>query len=107
MDAADAVNILSYASASRNKKKAGSAAWNIFPRDAAPIINNYLRDRKVLEGENHRNLIHSQNYFLTSQDRKILSKDYGVKSWRINQETGDAVYIPAGCAHQVSNREIG
>ncbi|KAG8766760.1 hypothetical protein FRC16_007579, partial [Serendipita sp. 398] len=47
--------------------------------------------------------IHSQHFYLTPPLRKKLFDKYGVKSWRIYQKPGDAVFIPAGCAHQVCN----
>jgi len=34
--------------------------------------------------------------------RRKLFEKYRVQSWRIYQKPGDAVFIPAGCAHQAS-----
>lgn len=36
--------------------------------------------------------------------RKQLYKSTGVKSFRIHQRPNQAVFIPAGCAHQVYNK---
>lgn len=36
--------------------------------------------------------------------RKQLYKSTGVKSFRIHQRPNQAVFIPAGCAHQVCNK---
>ncbi|CAG8787956.1 5778_t:CDS:1, partial [Racocetra persica] len=32
-----------------------------------------------------------------------LLQEEGVSGWRIYQNPGDAVFVPAGCAHQVCN----
>ena len=47
--------------------------------------------------------IHSQQFFLHSGLRVELLKRKGIKPWRIYQKPGQAVFIPAGCAHQVCN----
>lgn len=99
MDMADAVNIMLYASKRKNGEE-GFAAWNIFHADDANKIREFLREK-------HRDLpptfdpIHSQHYFLDSHLRKELYEAKGVISWRVEQRPGEAVFIPAGCAHQV------
>lgn len=40
--------------------------------------------------------IHSQQFFLDSKLRAELFQKKGVKSWRIHQRAGQAVFIPAG-----------
>ena len=47
--------------------------------------------------------IHDQTIFLTSADLKSLATDAGVRPWSFVQRLGDAVFIPAGCPHQVRN----
>ncbi|SCZ90639.1 BZ3500_MvSof-1268-A1-R1_Chr1-3g02118 [Microbotryum saponariae] len=47
--------------------------------------------------------IHSQLVFLDQDLRTQLFKSKGVKPFRIWQRPGEAVFIPAGCAHQVCN----
>lgn len=98
MDMADAVNVLLYA-ATRKDGSDGYAAWNIFRAEDAQGIRDFLRERfhKDLPGDP----IHSQIYFLDTELRKDLYASRGIQSWRINQKAGDAVFIPAGCAHQV------
>ena len=34
---------------------------------------------------------------------EALKRDHGVVTWVIEQRLGDAVFIPAGCLHQVNN----
>ena len=46
--------------------------------------------------------IHDQLVYLDSDLRQRLYREYGVKGWAIAQGIGDAVFIPAGAPHQVS-----
>ncbi|KAK9477221.1 hypothetical protein V1514DRAFT_283499, partial [Lipomyces japonicus] len=47
--------------------------------------------------------IHRQIFYLTDPELILLRKRTGVMPFRIWQKPGDAVFIPAGCAHQVCN----
>lgn len=107
MDIADAVNIMLYAVPPQgddvpDEHKAGVAAWDIFRAEDADTLRAFLR-------EEHAKLnlkddpIHIQRFFISAPQRVKLYRDYGVKSWRIYQKAGEAVFIPAGCAHQVCN----
>ncbi|CBQ68647.1 conserved hypothetical protein [Sporisorium reilianum SRZ2] len=107
MDIADAVNIMLYAAPLTGddvaeEHRAGVAAWDIFRAEDADTLRAFLR-------EEHAKLnfqddpIHIQRFFITAPQRVKLFRKYGVKSWRIHQKAGEAVFIPAGCAHQVCN----
>ena len=101
MDMADAVNVMNYA-APRRDGSPGYAAWNIFRASDASIIRDFLKEHFPNASEG-LDPIHSQVHFLDTALREQLFRDKGVQSWRINQMPGDAVFIPAGCAHQVSD----
>jgi [histone H3]-dimethyl-L-lysine9 demethylase len=45
--------------------------------------------------------IHGQQFYLDEQLREELFQRAGVMSFRVYQRPGEAVFIPAGCAHQV------
>ncbi|KAG6877450.1 hypothetical protein C0993_007134 [Termitomyces sp. T159_Od127] len=45
--------------------------------------------------------IHGQQFYLDEEMRERLYATTGVKSYRFYQRPGEAVFIPAGCAHQV------
>ncbi|VFQ67567.1 unnamed protein product [Cuscuta campestris] len=47
--------------------------------------------------------IHDQTMFLCSEHKRKLKKEYGIEPWTFVQGLGDAVFIPAGCPHQVRN----
>lgn len=47
--------------------------------------------------------IHDQSWYLDQVLRRRLYEEYGVQGWAIVQFLGDAVFIPAGAPHQVSN----
>ena len=97
MDMADAINVMLYA-APRQDGTPGCAVWDIYRAEDSAKIRKFLF-RKY--GKSSTDPIHSQHYYLDSDIRKELFETEGVKSWRIYQKPGDAVFIPAGCAHQV------
>ena len=47
--------------------------------------------------------MHDANFYLDSRLRRRLWAEEGVRCWRFVQREGDAVFIPAGCPHQVFN----
>lgn len=109
MDMADAVNIMYYSASAKDAdvatdsqpERPAVAAWDIFSASDADKLRQYLAATRTLaEGEDP---IHVQQHFLDTVDRQRLWYEYGVRSWRIYQKQGDAVFIPAGCAHQVCN----
>lgn len=99
MDMADAVNVMLHASP-RKDGSPGCAVWDIYRAEDAKKIRHFLHEKF---GFSKTDPIHSQHYYLDSVLRKELFEKEGVKSWRIYQKPGQAVFIPAGCAHQVCN----
>jgi lysine-specific demethylase 3 len=98
MDMADAVNIMTYASPSPDGKP-GCAVWDLFRAEDANRLRTFLR--KKFKGVFQHDPIHSQQFYLDSQLRKELYDTQGIKSHRVYQKPGEAIFIPAGCAHQV------
>ena len=96
-DLTDAVNVMLWA-AEFAKDVPGCALWHIFPAAASHIINEFCR-RRGFTGLG--DLIHLQQVYLTPALLNLLFEETGVRPWSILQQPGDAVYIPAGCAHQV------
>ncbi|MCI12593.1 lysine-specific demethylase 3B, partial [Trifolium medium] len=37
------------------------------------------------------------------EHKKKLKRECGIEPWTFTQKLGDAVFIPAGCPHQVRN----
>lgn len=99
MDMADALNIMTFASPAPDGGP-GSAAWDLFRSEDSGKICEFLRQK--FQGMVKHDPIHSQQFFLDETLRQQLLDEYGVKSHRIYQRPGEAVFIPAGCAHQVS-----
>lgn len=90
----------------------GGAVWDIFRREDVPQILEYLKRHH--EKFRHINLlpvksvihpIHDQSFYLSESHKKQLKEEFGVEPWTFEQHLGEAVFIPAGCPHQVRNRQ--
>ena len=108
MDMADAVNIMVHAEPTGNDQ--GYAIWDIYRAEDSEKIREYLKRfpcpfkmKRLPDGSiPDQDPIHIQGFYLDPNMRKELYQQYGVFSFRIRQHPGQAVFIPAGCAHQVS-----
>ncbi|KAK8711357.1 hypothetical protein V6N13_146641 [Hibiscus sabdariffa] len=90
----------------------GGAVWDIFRKQDVPKIIEYLEKHKK-EFRHIENLpvtsvihpIHDQTLFLNERHKKQLKEEFDVEPWTFVQCLGEAVFIPAGCPHQVRNRQ--
>jgi hypothetical protein len=98
IDMTDAVNIMVWTS-DRRESESRYALWRIFSRTSSTHICDFLRDHGGFIGPGHP--IHSQHAYFTESMLKELNLQFGVQPFTIKQYAGDAVFIPAGCAHQV------
>ncbi|KAJ7061038.1 hypothetical protein C8F01DRAFT_988287 [Mycena amicta] len=96
LDMAPAMNICVYAS---DKSKEEGAAWDIFAAADTDKIRSFLRESVADETD----WVQARTKYITDLMRKKLWDEYGVLSYRVYQKAGEAVFIPAGCAHQVRN----
>ncbi|KAJ1651660.1 hypothetical protein IWQ61_007825 [Dispira simplex] len=108
LDMADAINLMVYASSSPNARRKeppqrAAAVWDIYHYDDLPKIRRFLRQRMEKENIKCDDPIHDQSIYLDSTLRASLFASEGVRGWRIYQNVGEAVFVPAGCAHQVCN----
>ncbi|KAI0714472.1 hypothetical protein C8T65DRAFT_573338 [Cerioporus squamosus] len=104
LDVTCAVNILSWTSS--GDLEATGAEWYIFdPRDLEQL-RVYLRSKRPPDFKPRsgdiEDPVHAQQTFV---DEEMLGElaSMGVRPYKIQQRLGDAVFIPAGAAHQVSN----
>jgi len=88
----------------------GGALWDIFRREDIPKLSAYLQKHyKEFRHINSKRLkevihpIHDQTIYLNAEHKKRLKEEYGVEAWTFEQHLGEAVFIPAGCPHQVRN----
>lgn len=77
--------------------RGGAAVWDIFPADATDILRTFLRSSKPTIDDP----VMRQTFYITTPQLSQLRDEYNIVPWRIYQNPGDAVFIPAGCAHQV------
>ncbi len=106
LDLSDAVNILMWASTRKDGQR-GYALWHIFAVEDAPLVRQYLYAKQREMGTTSSgDPIHNQETYLTPTMLQELSARHGVRPYTIRQGVGDAVFIPAGCAHQVSRYSL-
>jgi hypothetical protein len=98
MDLTDAVNIMLWAAPCPDGSP-GCALWHIFPADASSSIRVFMKDDNAFSKSGDP--IHSQTVYLTPNMLNTLADKYSVRPYTIVQHPGDAIFIPAGCAHQV------
>ncbi|KAL8064507.1 hypothetical protein ABFX02_01G095500 [Erythranthe guttata] len=86
------------------------ALWDIFRKQDVPKLEEYIKRHFNEFRHIYGNLlpevihpIHDQTIYLTVEHKRRLKEEYGIEPWTFVQRLGDAVFIPAGCPHQVRN----
>ncbi|VDC00813.1 unnamed protein product [Peniophora sp. CBMAI 1063] len=96
-DVTDATNMMFHA----EKGSKGGAVWTMIDRNDMSRAGQLLSEwKRGSFGEGHP--IHSQQLHLTDEDVQAL-RLAKVRVWTLVQRPGEAVFIPAGVGHQVTN----
>jgi lysine-specific demethylase 3 len=102
MDMSDAMNVMSTA-ADTPQRTGGYAIWDIFKAKDSESVRRFLRDEHP-KLDHNEDPIHLQHFYLDNEMLAKLYRKQGVTSHRIYQTPNQAVFIPAGCAHQVRDK---
>jgi hypothetical protein len=92
-DLCDAVNVMVY-----SEPPSGTALWHIFRASDAPVIRQFIRAVFHCVSDDP---IYSQLFYLGPSHLSQLRVLHGVIPFEIHQAVGEAIFIPAGCPHQV------
>ncbi|KAG0666858.1 hypothetical protein C6P46_003568 [Rhodotorula mucilaginosa] len=101
---ADLVSLAAAESLTSSKASALTKSWQIrdFLYETIAESEEDIRDAAETRMV-HDDPIHAQRFYLDAALRRSLFEKKGVRSFRVLQRPGQAVFIPAGCAHQVCN----
>ncbi|KAJ2817395.1 hypothetical protein FBU31_006243 [Coemansia sp. 'formosensis'] len=89
-----------------------AAVWDIYLPEAIGDLRRFISVKVGVEYSadcsgpitaKHGDPIHNQETYLIQPMRKEFYDQYGHNCYRVYQNPGDAVFVPAGCAHQVCN----
>lgn len=72
--------------------------WSVFLPDDVPALCEYLQGRHA----NRKVHVSNLHQYCLDYDEGALLLQKGVRPFNFFQKPGHAVYIPAGCAYQVS-----
>jgi hypothetical protein len=103
MDLTDAVNIMLWAGLCHDGSP-GYALWHLYPPGMAIILRQFFGEEGFDKGAG--DVIHSQRIYVTSAMHERIYEKYGAKPYVVHQRPGEAVFIPAGWAHQVRDRHF-
>nr|GAT57727.1 predicted protein [Mycena chlorophos] len=102
LDMTDAFNICTFAGQTSDGR-AGYAIWHIFRAEDTQALRDFLRPMlSEAEAAECNDPIHGQQLYLNDEKLAELAT-MNIFAHRIEQHQGEAVLIPAGCAHQVLN----
>jgi len=113
-DMSDAVNLLVHVGSPPPQDLEGAKAvplynpdagalWHIWNREDVPALAAYLKEFAKRKGEDGDHAIFDHSVYVDDDMLATLAEQHKVVPHIFYQKTGDAIFIPAGCPHQVKN----
>ncbi|XP_060179465.1 lysine-specific demethylase JMJ29-like isoform X5 [Lycium barbarum] len=109
-DREDSISLFGQDSSEGFEEADGGALWDVFRRQDVPKLEEYLRKHFREFRHTYGSLlpqvvhpIHDQTFYLSTEHKRRLKKEYGIEPWTFVQKLGEAVFVPAGCPYQVRN----
>ncbi|KAF8220445.1 hypothetical protein L208DRAFT_1209627, partial [Tricholoma matsutake] len=99
MDKSCAINVMLY---SQPKGQLSGAHWNIWPSACIPSLSKAL-DPLSYEDSKMAHPIITEVHYISPEVNKRAFLNSRIAGWYTTQLPGEAVIIPPGCPHQVSN----
>jgi [histone H3]-dimethyl-L-lysine9 demethylase len=78
--------------------RGGAAVWDIFPAQTTETLRRFLHEWLCPDVDDP---VLRQLCYISVPLLQQLRQQHGIVPWRIYQNPGEAIFIPAGCAHQV------
>lgn len=79
------------------------ALWHIYAESDLPALRAFLDKVCKEKWSFNADPVHDQRIYMDRELRERLKHEYGVEGWEVPQYVNQAIFIPAGCAHQVYN----
>ncbi|OMO68776.1 hypothetical protein CCACVL1_19834 [Corchorus capsularis] len=90
------------------------ACWDIFRREDAQKLNEYVRMYWKDFGKTETVIsdsvicpLYDESVYLNEHHKRKLREEFGVVPWSFEQHFGQAIFVPAGCPFQVRNLQVG
>ncbi|MCE3051885.1 hypothetical protein HAX54_051131 [Datura stramonium] len=88
------------------KVENSSKAENKKYSQQSEYLKKHFREFRHIHGSPLPQVVHpifDETFYLSTEHKRRLKEEYGIEPWTFVQKLGEAVFVPAGCPHQVRN----